>query len=294
MPANILPNRPPLVVDAHLHVWSLDTTCYPVAPTATSRPSFPGDADTLLGLMTESGVDRAVIVQPSCYGYDHRCVTDALRAHPGRFAAACLVDPLTPDAPDQLAARHAEGYRGLRLNPLIDGGLWLNDPLTAPLWERAAELGTIISLLILPHQMTRAAEMIARYPDVPVIIDHLGRPQVDLGEPEGVYADKLALAQFPNTYLKISGIPVASQEAYPHRDVWPYVQLALEWFGPERCMWATDFPWITQQCGYDACLRLVTHAIDFLSADDRRLLIGETAARLWRFTKDEGLSGVNK
>ena len=285
MTANVLPNRPPLVVDAHLHVWSLDTARYPFAPNASYVPEIPGDAEMLLGLMAQSGVDRAVIVQPACYGYDHRYVTETLRAHPGRFAAACLVDPLAPDAPEQLAARHAEGYRGLRLNPSVAGeATWLNDPLTAPLWEQAAALGIVISLLILPHQMTRASEMIARFPEVPVIIDHLGRPEVALGEPEGVYADTLALAQYPNVLMKVSGIPHASQEPYPHRDVWPYVQLALSWFGPERCMWATDFPWITQQCGYDACLRLITDAMDFLSDADRCALLGETATRLWDFS----------
>lgn len=284
---NTLPYRPLLVVDGHLHVWTTDTTHYPVAPTAPYAPTIPGDADTLLGLMATSGVDRAVIVQPACYGYDHRFVSDTLAAHPGRFAAACLVNPLAPDAPEQLAARHAEGYRGLRLNPSISEGLWLDDPMTAPIWEKAAELGTVISLLILPHQMTRAAEMIRRFPNVPVIIDHLGKPQVELGEPEGIYADTLALAQFPNVYMKISGIPAASKEAYPHRDIWPYVELALSWFGVERCMWATDFPWITEQCGYDACLRLITEEMDFLTDDDRRALLGETATRLWGFRTED-------
>lgn len=287
MTAIMLPYRPPLVVDGHLHVWSLDTARYPLAPTATYVPTIPGDPDALLALMAASGVDRAVIVQPSCYGYDHTFVTETLRRYPGQFAAACLVDPLAPDAPEQLAARHAEGYRGLRLNPSIGEGTWLNDPFTAPIWEKAAELGMVISLLILPHQMTRAAEMIARYPEVPVIIDHLGKPDVTIGEPEGVYADTLALAQYPNVSMKISGIPAASHEEYPHRDLWPYVQLALGWFGVERCMWATDFPWITAQCGYDACLRLVTGEMDFLTDDDRRALLGKTAARLWGFRTED-------
>lgn len=289
MTTNVPHDRPPLVVDGHIHVWTTDTARYPVAPAAPYTPTIPGDAHVVLDLMAKSCVNRAVIVQPACYGYDHRFVNDTLAAHPGRFAAACLVDPLAPDAPEQLDMRRAEGYRGLRLNPSISDGVWLDDPMTAPIWEKASELGTVISLLILPHQMTRAAEMIRRFPDVPVIIDHLGKPQIELGEPEGIYADTFALAQFPNVFMKVSGIPAASREAYPHRDIWPFVELALSWFGAERCMWATDFPWITEQCGYDACVRLVTHEMDFLSDDDRRALLGETAARLWKFEDQKGL-----
>lgn len=280
--------RPAMVVDGHLHVWSLDTDRYPVAPTSSYVPSIPGDPDTLLALMRASEVDRAVAVQPSCYGYDHTYLTEAMRSHPGTFAAACLVDPVAPDAAAHLAARHAEGYRGLRLNPSAGGGgaaEWLDDPVSAPVWEAAAALGIVISLLILPHQMARAGRMIARYPQVPVIIDHLGRPQVGLGEPEGVYADTLALAQYPNVYMKISGLPVSSREAYPFRDVWPYAELAVSHFGAERCMWATDFPWITRQCGYAECRRLVD-MWDFLAAADRRALLGDTAARLWGFAPE--------
>lgn len=273
----------PLVVDGHLHVWTADVARYPVVAGVTYPAEVRGEVEYLRGLMAESGADRAVIVQPSCYRYDHRYVTAALRAHPGVFAGACLVDPLAPDAADQLQARYDEGYRGLRLNPSTSDGAWLDDPMTAPIWEKAAALGVIVSLLILPQQMTRAAAMIRRYPQTPVIIDHLGRPEVALGEPEGVYADTLALAQFPNVYMKISGLPVSSQEEYPYRDVWLYVQLALSHFGADHCMWATDFPWITTQCGYDACLRLVTEQIDFLTPDDRHALLGETAARLWGF-----------
>lgn len=283
MTTSRIADRPEITVDAHVHVWSPDLVQYPVVPNSNYTDAVRGDVEHLRGLMHASEVDRAVILQPSCYGYDHRCVSAALAAYPDTFRGVCVVDPFAPDAAAQLHARHDEGYRGLRLNPSRDDGTWLDDPMTAPIWEKAAELGTIVSLLILPYQMTRAKTMIARFPGVPVIIDHLGRPQVGLGEPKGVYADTLALAQFPNVYMKISGLPASTQEAYPYRDVWPYVQLALSHFGADRCMWATDFPWISRQCGYGACLRLVTGEMDFLAPADRRALLGDTAARLWRF-----------
>jgi predicted TIM-barrel fold metal-dependent hydrolase len=82
--------------------------------------------------------------------------------------------------------------------------------------------------------------------------------------------------------MKVSGLPVSSQQPYPYRDVWPIVRLCLEYFGRERLLWATDFPWITQQCGYDACLKIFTQHMDFLSDEDRTWLLGKTALSLWR------------
>ncbi|MGH2353881.1 MAG: amidohydrolase family protein, partial [Chloroflexota bacterium] len=223
---------------------------------------------------------------PSAYGWDHTYVAETLRRYPGRFVGACLVDPLSGDeAPrrlEQLTQQH--GFQGLRLNPAAyQGGTWLDEPATHPLWRKAAQLGTIVSLLIRPEQMRRAETMIAKHPDVRVIIDHLGRPAVKEGPPYAGFQDTLRLARYPNTYVKVSGIPVVSQQEYPYRDVWPVIRLVLDAWGPERLMWATDFPHIVRQCGYQRCLELVTEHLDCLTATDREWLLVRTAHSLWRF-----------
>ncbi|MDQ3700641.1 MAG: amidohydrolase [Chloroflexota bacterium] len=275
------------IVDGHLHVWSLDAATYPWQPVAgITPPTHDGSAELLLSEMAAARVEHACIVQPSAYGWDHTYVAETLRAYPGRFIGACLVDPLSgPAAPRRLAELvEQQGFQGLRLNPAAyAGGTWLDDPATDPLWRAAADLGVVVSLLIRPTQMRTAETMIARHPDVRVIIDHLGRPAVQEGAPYSSFQDTLRLARYPNTYVKVSGIPVVSQEAYPYRDVWPVIRLVLDAWGPQRLMWATDYPHIVRQCGYRPCLELVTRHIEFLSASDREWLLRGTAHSLWHF-----------
>jgi predicted TIM-barrel fold metal-dependent hydrolase len=276
------------IVDGHLHVWSLDAARYPWQPVGGIRPpEHQGSPELLLECMAAAGVERACIIQPGAYGWDNTFVAETLRRFPGRFVGACLVDPLSgPEAARRLEALTVDGgFQGLRLNPAAyAGGDWLDSPETDPLWRKAAALGTVISLLIRPEQMRRAETMIARHPDVPVIIDHLGRAPVREGPPYPGFQDTLRLARYPNTYVKVSGIPVISAEEYPYRDVWPVVRLVLDAWGPQRLLWATDFPHIVRQCGYTPCLRLVTREMDFLSASDRDWLLRRTAGTLWRFS----------
>ena len=274
-------------VDAHLHVWSQDAGAYPWQPVSGIKPpQTEGSAEFLLGLMAEAGVAHACIVQPSAYGWDHTYVAETLRRNPGRFAGICLVDPLSgaaaPRRLEELVREH--GFQGLRLNPAAyQGGTWLDDPATDALWQKAAQLGTIISLLIRPEQMRRAETMIAKHPDVRVVVDHLGRPPVREGAPYPGFQDTLRLARYPNTFVKVSGIPAVSQQEYPHRDVWPIIRLVLDAWGSQRLMWATDFPHIVQQCGYRRCLELITQHVDFLSDADREWLLRRTAHSLWQF-----------
>lgn len=71
-------------IDAHLHAWSDDKAKYPFVP-PHSRPGLPGGVTFLLGCMEDPGVSGCLIIQPIAHRFDHRYVTDALRAHTDKF-----------------------------------------------------------------------------------------------------------------------------------------------------------------------------------------------------------------
>ncbi len=103
-----------MIIDPHLHVWSDDEETYPYI---ASRPRQPGSAEFLLETMAKSGVEKSVIVQPIHYLFDNRYVADCLKRYPGRFAAQALVDPTTPEAPDELERLiKEEGFGGILLS----------------------------------------------------------------------------------------------------------------------------------------------------------------------------------
>jgi predicted TIM-barrel fold metal-dependent hydrolase len=238
--------------------------------------------DVLFAHMAAAGVKRAVCVQPSAYGYDHRYLCDSLRAYPKQLAGAGLVDPARPDAADELTRLvRTLGLRGIRLNPLAnrqDGGR--AHIACEPIWRRAAEFNAVLGFLIGSEQLAALRPWVERYPNAPVVIDHLARMPPEQAPNGPLLRDLLALAAFPNVTVKLSGIPVVSRLPYPHEDMHGVLRAVYDAFGPDRLMWATDFPWILKQGGYDECLALARD-LPWLSAADRRAILGGTALRVW-------------
>ncbi len=273
------------IVDSHLHVWSDDAERYPWDTRFLPPPHEPATAEMLLEEMEAAGVDKAVLVQPSNYAYDNSYLADCLKRYAGRFAGVALLDPLDPQAPKLLEDLYLQhGIQGMRLYPTRDlGSTWLNDPVTFPLWEKAEELGLPFICFIAPQQVPMLEVMLARFPGVKVVIDHMGRPIADEAPPYSLYQAVVRTGFYPNTYVKVSGLPVTSREGYPYRDVYKFVRMLYGSFGPERMMWATDFPHILRQCGYQKALELARTKIPFFTDEDREWILGKTALSVWRF-----------
>src|ERR1041384_5634649 len=159
-----------MIVDAHAHVWKKDAS-YPDPGVTFMSPASDIPASLLRHYMDEHGVDRAVLVQPMYPGEDNSLVADAARAETDRFAAVCVVDPRKPDAPDRLDYWVKErGCRSLRLRPAFRGedAAFESDPI----WNRAVELGIVISVLARMEHVSAIRRRADRFPDVKMIVDH--------------------------------------------------------------------------------------------------------------------------
>src|SRR5262245_19217097 len=81
-------DKRPLLVDAHMHVWSDDPARFPFAHPYDAKfapPKIAASLDRLIKEMDESGVDRCVLVQTISHGWDNRYLVHCLKAHPKRF-----------------------------------------------------------------------------------------------------------------------------------------------------------------------------------------------------------------
>ena len=266
-----------MIVEWNAHMFSSDAERYPFHLRAAYIPDAAGlAADPLadyLARMDQLGIDRAVLVHPEPYGDDHRLLLDCLAREPERLRGACLFYPNDPAAPAKLAALarreprivalrfHAHRGKELYLGSFADEGV-------RALWRRAAELGLIVELHIGPNYAAQAAEAITAFPDLPVLIDHLGEPQFGSS---AEYADVLGLARFPNVYMKLSGFDYISSEAPLYLDAKPFTRRLADAFGPERLVWGGGTP------------AIVDAQLDHFSAPERAKVKGGTLARLLGF-----------
>ena len=201
-----------LVVEWNAHLFSSNTKKYPFHQNATYTPDPSGlPEDPLakyLDHLDKFGIDKAVVVHPEPYGDDHSLILDALAQSPGRLKGTSLFYPkddsaptklkdLVSVSPDIVATRfHAHKGKESYLDSFADTGV-------RALWKQAVALDIIIELHIGPGYAKSAAEAIQYFPGCKVLIDHLAEPH--LGHAVA-YADILKLADFPNVYMKFSGL----------------------------------------------------------------------------------------
>ncbi|MFT4083729.1 MAG: amidohydrolase family protein [Nocardioides sp.] len=226
---------PPGSTDAHCHVFGPRD----VFPYAAERTFTPPDAPAgqVAALHRLLGLERAVIVQSSCYGYDHAALLDALRASPATRRGVALIAPDAPLA--ALAELDAAGVRGARLHFLPHLGSSPELAQQATL-ARVAELGWHAEIHVHGTGVIDHQRMIASI-DGPVVIDHLAR--IDLREgAEGPAVRALrSLLERGNVWLKVSGVDRVSLESAPYDDA---VGLAADFVAryPDRVLWGTDYP----------------------------------------------------
>jgi predicted TIM-barrel fold metal-dependent hydrolase len=283
-----------LVIDTHMHVWSDDPDKFPFAHPYDRKyapPKIAASVDRVVKEMGAHGVSHCVLVQTINHGWDNRYLAHCLKAYPGRFRGQALIDPTAPDVAKKLAeVMKVPGMAGVRFSPMYYSGKdgWLDAKASDALWKKAEETGAVFNFFIAAEQLPRLENMVRRHSKVKVVIDHLARVRVgDKGE-EADTKKLLALARYPNVYVKVSELMVLSAlKKYPYRDTYPLVKKVYKAFGADRLLWGTGFPGATraqaERPTLEEELALIRKEIPFFSAEDRAKILGTNAAKLWGF-----------
>jgi L-fuconolactonase len=268
------------ILDPHVHVWKHDPQ-FPFAQGA-NVPARDAAPETLLDLMKTNGVSKTVIIQVIHYKYDNSFLASVLKRYPGTFQGVCRVDPLDPAAPDHLSQHTAEGFRGVRISPAANAsGDWFNGLLMPPLWKRCADLKVPMTVLAPIGRMPGVAAQLEKLPDLTVVIDHMADCPVD----QPAELEKLiALKRYPNVFVKVSHTWSLSKQPYPWLDAQEHVKRLHAAFGPQRLMWATDWPIIEGVSTYDKALKVVRDDMKFLNDDDKQWMLSRTIEKVWPFS----------
>ena len=274
-------------IGSHVHIWTLGSPPFiHNDDMSTQRPVYPGLVEDLIGFMDLNKIDRTVLIQCMYHGYDNNYMCDALKRFPDRLHGVALIDPLQPDAAEKLERLHQEhGVQGMRLYPITDqDASWLSSPEQNALWETAQRLEVPFTWFGRCDQIPLLEPMLQRFPEVNVIVDHLGEPVLSEGL-DGNFKILLEAASHANLYVKATRIDGISEQPWPHEDVHPYVKDVYEAFGPQRMLGCTGFPEDPQR-GEAVGFRVIEEGIDFLNAEDKEWILGKTADSLYGQTAD--------
>ena len=234
------------VIDAHQHFWELGRFAYDwlqadeLSPIC--RTYLPED---LAPQLTQAAVDRSIFVQTQHNLAENEWILGLCEKHDflaGMVGWVALPVTLVKktccvfgEHPAFLGIRHVthdEPDDDFIVRPNILQGLRVLEKHRVP-----------FDLLFFVRHLHHAQQLGRELPELPMVIDHLSKPEIKLGRHDNWEANFRAAAQFPNMYCKISGmVTEADWNAWSVADLRPYVEIALDAFGPERCMMGSDWP----------------------------------------------------
>ena len=270
-----------MIVDTHAHIYSPDEAAYPTIEDPLRPPEGTGAPEHLQREMEAGGVDRAVLIQTSTfYRWDNRFLRDTSTNSREWAVGACTLDPDDPGSPEILRdlVEHSN-VRGMRSIPGADGGY--DRPGVRRLWSEAMRLGIVINSLIPLGLADELSSLLDDFGDLRVVLDHClsltAGPEYD-----ATVSRVLELSRHPNLHAKLTFIPTGSAEEYPFSDMHDAARRIIDAFGPERCVWGSDFPvelWCPRVT-YSGHLRIFREELG-LSEREQAAILGETAESLW-------------
>jgi len=284
-------------VDTHTHAWGMNTAELPwqaeVLPPGWDGAYNSGD---LIADMDAVGVNESVLVTTPLYGRGVRAneyTMRAIEAFPERLWGVGLMD-FFQDSPDQVRAdlQRVVGHKrmlGVRMHACLEytehptelnrTANWILDDALEPVWEMAADLDTAVFVFPKAEQLSMVADLANAHPGVQLVVDHMAFPDEMTDPHERPWTDFETLSEHNNVAVKVSSLPRSAEGEWPYRDMHGYVRNLVEWFGPERLMLGSDYPWMDDWADYEACLSWVEE-VDFLSARDLSYLSHRTFERV--------------
>lgn len=278
-----------MIIDVHPHIISDDTVKYPVTPLGNKRSKWSEargsmTAEKLIESMKEAGVDRAVVVHSTTtYGYHCDYLADSVAKYPDLLQGVGCVDFLADDAVEKLNYWTRErGLIGIRL--FTGGGTssaqasWIVDPKTFPAWEWAQETQTPIVMQLRGPSLGTLRELMNRFPNLNLLLDHASSPNLEDGYPYAQLAPALALADYPGLVLKVTtkNLRDAAKGKSTPQD---FMRALKEGFGANRILWASNFP------SSDGTLKehvgLALAACSEFSEEERDAFLGGNAKRIY-------------
>jgi len=230
--------------------------------------------------MDQAGVDRAVAVQPTPYGWDNSYLMDACSADEERFRKIILIDPASTSANEDLQRLVEKGADGLRVNLHLNlNETWECDNFLK-LIHTAQTLEIPICFQLTPDYYPLVRSLTSQFRKTTFVLDHLGRPQKGSCPKDGLFISLLKLAVNNNIFIKLSGLNYFSEETKPYRDTWPLLLAAKEAFSAKRCMWGSDYPFVNDHWSYVEHLEAFKNELGF-SKSDLEWILGKTAETIW-------------
>jgi L-fuconolactonase len=270
------------IVDSHQHFWRLDRGDYGWLTPALKpiyRDYLPAD---LAPQLARAGVGSTIAVQAAPTLAETRFLLQLAREHAFIAGVVGWVDFESPTVIDTIGELAADvNLVGLRpmMQDLPDTE-WMLRQEFDPVFEALIDHGLVFDALVRPQHLPALRELVARYPDLAVVLDHAAKPPIATGNLDAWKRGISALADASEIVCKISGLVTEACKS----DAPTFVECIdhlFETFGPKRLMWGSDWPVCELVCSYEDWRRTSGILINRLSFAEREQVHSAVARKTY-------------
>jgi len=279
-----------MIVDSHQHFWQVGRFDYPWMTPEVEVLCHDYLPPALAPVLKRNGVEKTILVQASNSLEETRWLLQLAQQNSFIAGVVGWIDLTGDGFAEQLDefTGHPK-FKGIRhlveSEPQDD---WLMQPRVRANLRELARSGVAYDLLVHTRHLKYASMVADSCPELRLVVDHLAKPRIARGEIDDWSRGLREMAAHPNVRCKLSGLVTeADWTTWRAEDLKPYVESALEVFGPRRMMFGSDWPVCLLAASYDQVLEAAQSLFAELSEEDRQKILAANAIDFYRIEGDE-------
>lgn len=281
-------------IDAHCHLWALERGDYhwldPEDPKFTPIARNFGINDLKYHL-NRHNIKRAILVQAAASLDETHYLLSIAANHPEIAGVVGWVDLSKPDAPQKIK-NLAQNPKLKAIRPMLENIPATNWILTAPTQGALRELkanNIAFDALIQPRHLDTIYKFSIANPDLPMVIDHWAKPDLSLPPSHEAWLSwkkgMQRLAKETSLHCKVSGLLTEMAESQldnAEKVLQPLFDQILDWFGPNRVMWGSDWPVVNLARNYARWREVTKRLLAPYTQATQQQILCHTARRFYR------------
>ena len=271
-------------IDSHHHFWKY----HPVKDAWISedmnilqRDFLPAD---FLPIIQNSGIDGVVMVQADQSEAETNFLLECARSNDVFKGVVGWIDIASDQLENKLEKYQSELLlKGFRHIVQAEPPGFLASKKFVNGVKCLAKRGYTYDLLINEKQLEEAYTFLKEVSETAVVIDHISKPDIKSQSKSNWEYYMRKIAELPHVYVKLSGmVTEADWSNWKTEDLRPYVDKCLEWFGPDRLMFGSDWPVCLLAGEYDEVKNALEDCLKELTSEEVNKIMGGTAIQFYQ------------
>ncbi len=273
-------------IDSHLHFWKLARGDYSWLGPKSGHLYQDFQPDQVAGELSESGVERVVVVQAAATEDETRYLFELARRYRSIAGVVGWVDFGAADVAERIERLVRDGGGSLKgLRPMvqdIDDPEWLAGQQLDRAFQSMIEHDLAFDALVTPRHLPVLAGRLARHPKLRAVVDHAAKPDATEAALDSWSRDLERIAQQTSAHCKLSGLLTEGLRKPTLQELDPVVGFLVRTFGPQRLCWGSDWPVLTLRGQYREWLGMARTLVNKHAPGCEEQVFGTNAARLYR------------